>query len=155
MLSQERSLEIQADDIKKAFDNLSVEKKAYEDTLAELLNDKGPSMPESLDYFIERQGVAVQEAEMKVTILKNNAEHANKKLLAISFALNNLHFAVSGVDALCLTGPTLEPLQLTSDETHFSEQHLFKLILLTNKHLSMISTIIAQRKPRQYFFSNK
>mmetsp|Transcript_10562 Transcript_10562/g.20336 ORF Transcript_10562/g.20336 Transcript_10562/m.20336 type:complete len:666 (-) Transcript_10562:849-2846(-) len=155
-LTHGRSLELQVGEKMKVVEKLTAEKKLHEDELATIMMDKGPLAPETVDYFIEKQGFEVLEAETKENVLKQNAEHSGKIFLNISFALSSVYLMIEERDPIHITGPEVEIPQLKDEQgAVFTESQLFKLMLLIVRRLLMMLDIVEIRKRRFKLFFHK
>lgn len=88
---------------------------------------------------------------------QRNSEHAVKVLSNVTLMLSNLYTLISNYDAVDLTCPDYEILQLKKAPGGlvFSEEQLFKLTLIMMKKLAMMVEITEQRKKRYKLFKRR
>lgn len=144
---QGRSLQQQGEESHKAFEKLTAEKKALDNELSILLTSSEPKLPQDILEFIGKRG-PTQEAEERLTLLRQRANYAAKMLSSVSLALMNLHSKVSSADPYRMMSPDFHLSEYYKSEGSlvFSEDQLSKLLLILTKHLSMLSVVSAQRR---------
>mmetsp|Transcript_34332 Transcript_34332/g.60112 ORF Transcript_34332/g.60112 Transcript_34332/m.60112 type:complete len:686 (-) Transcript_34332:842-2899(-) len=156
-ITQGKCLEQQLEEYLKQFEKLASEKKSYEDELSYILTDSEPVLPQVIGDFLEKRGLTTQAAENRMKLMRRNSEHAYKMLSNMTLVLSNLYTIISEYDNYDLTCPDYQLLQLTKAEGGlvFSNEQLFKLLLILQKKLGMMSEVIDQRKKRYKLFGRR